>query len=97
MNKSKWIVGINQTIATNNTGTVKFSNLTISNYILNYDWTFQSLEDENVLTKPTKISYLVLLSDQTTIIIAIIGLIVLAIGLIVLAVVAFLILKKRVR
>ena len=69
---------------------MKLSNLTISNYILNYDWTFQSLEDENVLTKPTKISYLVLLSDQTTIIIAIIG-------LIVLAVVSFLILKKRVR
>ena len=71
--------GINQKVATNSNGTVKFSNLTIDNYTLSYDWRFQSLEEDGVLTKPITVSYSVFFSDETIILlIAIIGVVIIA-------------------
>ena len=53
---------INRTEASDLNGTARFSNLTIANYPLSYEWRFQSGEDSITLTKPAKVSYVVLFS-----------------------------------
>jgi len=69
----------NQTKTTNIDGTVEFSNLTIGNYVLKYDWRLDSEEDNLVLTKPITLTYSVFFSDETIILlIAIIGLVFIA-------------------
>ena len=80
---------INQTEVTNSDGNAKFSNLTIANYILSYDWRFQSEEDSITLTKPTKISYKVFLSNE-----AILG-ITIAVFLVIIGIVIWILRKKR--
>jgi hypothetical protein len=50
---------------TNLNGTAKFSNLTIANYVLSYDWRFQSQKCDITLTKTKNVSFSLFLSDQT--------------------------------
>lgn len=71
---------------TDSKGTAKFENLTIGNYVLSYNWRFQAQKGNITLTKTTKVSYSLFLSNQ------IILICVFAVFLIVLVVV----LKKRV-
>lgn len=56
---------LNRTEVTNSNGTAEFSNLTIADYVLSYDWRFQSEECNVVLTRTTKVSYTFFLSNQT--------------------------------
>jgi hypothetical protein len=46
-------------------GTVRFSNLTIGNYVVGYEWKFESQKDIIRLPKTVKKSYMLLLSDAT--------------------------------
>lgn len=55
----------NRTEVTDLNGTARFSNLTMANYVLTYDWRFQSQEYNITLTKTAKVSYSLFLSDQT--------------------------------
>jgi hypothetical protein len=74
---------------TNLNGTAKFSNLTIANYVLSYDWRFQSQKYDITLTKTTNVSFSLFLSNPTIFLIAITALLIFA------AVIVW-ILKKRV-
>jgi len=60
---------INRTNRSNSNGTMEFPNLTIGNYVLNYNWRFDSEEDELILTKPLVENYTVFCSNQTIIVI----------------------------
>jgi hypothetical protein len=64
--------GVNRTGITNTNGTVEFSNLTIGNYALSYDWRFQSLEDDIIFTKLITKNYSVFFSDQIIILLMVI-------------------------
>lgn len=57
----------NQTSVTDLNGIARFSNLTIGNYILSYQWRFQSSEYNIALTKMLKVNCRLLLSNPTII------------------------------
>ena len=54
-------------VATDSNGVSRFSNLTIANYALNYNWRLQSETSPISLTKTTTVSFIFLLSDLTII------------------------------
>jgi hypothetical protein len=78
----------NYTRVTDSNGTAEFSNLTISDYILSYDWRYQSKEYYVALTKNEVVSYCLLFSNQTI-------LVLLAIWFLLIASITYLITRKR--
>jgi hypothetical protein len=68
-------------------GTAIFSNLTIAGYVLSYDWRFQSKEYNIILTNNERVSYCLLFSNQTILVITI--------GFLVIVFIIYWILRKR--
>jgi uncharacterized protein YvpB len=68
-------------------GTAIFSNLTIAGYVLSYDWRFQSKEYNIPLTKNERVSYYLLFSNQTILVITI--------GFLVIVFIIYWILRKK--
>lgn len=66
----------NQTSVTDSNGIAKFANLTMGNYVLSYQWRFQSEKYNIALTKMLQVNCRLLLSNQTIVLMVMLFLII---------------------